>query len=98
MEGSTPLANPVLSQATPSRPAPVSTTRPDASETLKLILAQLEDAKAEDTVTIDLIGKTAITDYMVVTSGRSNRQVGAIADRLQKALAEAGIKGVRVEG
>jgi ribosome-associated protein len=72
--------------------------RPDASETLKLILAQLEDAKAEETVTIDLSGKTAIADYMVVTSGRSNRQVGAIADRLQKAFSEAGIKGVRVEG
>ena len=37
--------------------------------------------KAEDTVTIDLTGKSTIADTMVVTSGRSNRQVGAIADR-----------------
>jgi ribosome-associated protein len=65
---------------------------------LKLVLAQLEDAKAEDTIAIDLTGKTTIADAMVVTSGRSNRQVGAIADRLLKALAEAGVKGVRVEG
>jgi ribosome-associated protein len=72
--------------------------RPGAPETLKLVLAQLEDAKAEDTITIDLSGKTAIADFMVVTSGRSNRQVGAIADRLLKALAESGCKGVRVEG
>jgi len=63
-----------------------------------LILAQLEDAKAEETTTIDLTGKTAIADTMVVTSGRSNRQVGAIADRLTTALSEAGVKGVRVEG
>jgi ribosome-associated protein len=35
---------------------------------------------------------------MVVTCGRSNRQVGAIADRLLKSLHEAGVKGVRVEG
>ena len=35
---------------------------------------------------------------MVVTSGRSNRQVGAIADRLLKTLGAAGVKGVRVEG
>lgn len=85
-------------QAMESRPDAVSTTRPDAPETLKLVLAQLEDAKAEDTITIDLTGKTTIGDYMVVTSGRSNRQVASIADRLLKAFAEAGIKGVRVEG
>ena len=72
--------------------------RPDAAETLNLILAQLEDAKAEDTVTIDLNGKTTIADHMVVSSGRSNRQVGAIADRLLKALSDAKVGGVRVEG
>ena len=65
---------------------------------MQLILAQLEDAKAEDTITIDLTGKTTIADAMVVTSGRSNRQVGAIAERVLKALADAGIRGVRVEG
>ena len=96
--GKTTLSSSALSQAAASRPDPVSAPRPDAPETLKLILAQLEDAKAEETVTIDLVGKTAIADFMVVTSGRSNRQVGAIADRLLKALSEAGVKGVRVEG
>jgi ribosome-associated protein len=65
---------------------------------LKLILVQLEDAKAEDTTTIDLTGKSTIADTMVVTCGRSNRQVGAIADRLLKALETAGVKGMRVEG
>jgi ribosome-associated protein len=88
----------MLSQATGSRPEPASAVRPDAKEALNLILAQLEDAKAEDTITIDLEGKTTIADYMVVTSGRSNRQVGAIADRLLKALAEHGVSGARVEG
>lgn len=80
------------------RPEAVSLLRPDAAETLKLVLAQLDDAKAEETITIDLVGKTALTDYMVVTTGRSNRQVGAIADRLLKAFSAAGIKGVRAEG
>src|SRR5690606_35342031 len=92
------LSTPVPTQAHPNRPDPVLMARPDASETVKLILAQLDDAKAEDTITIDLSGKTTIADFMVVTSGRSNRQVGAIADRLLKALGEVGIKGVRVEG
>ena len=54
--------------------------------------------KAEDTVTIDLTGKTTIADTMVVTSGRSSRQVGAIADRVLEDLNDAGVKGVRVEG
>jgi ribosome-associated protein len=72
--------------------------RPDTQETLRLVLARIDDLKAEDTVTIDLAGKTSIADFMIVTSGRSNRQVGAIADHLLKDLAEAGVRGVRVEG
>ena len=54
--------------------------------------------KAEDTVTIDLTGKTSIADAMVVTSGRSNRHVGACADRVVDGLKQAGIPDVRVEG
>jgi ribosome-associated protein len=54
--------------------------------------------KAEDTVTIDLNGKTSIADVMVVTSAKSHRQVGAIAHHLLKDLAQAGLPGVRVEG
>ena len=38
--------------------------------------------KAEDTVEIDLTGKTSLADTMIVTSGRSHRHVGAIADRV----------------
>jgi ribosome-associated protein len=79
------------------KPAPVS-QRPDAKETLRLILARLEDMKAEDTVTIDLTGKTSIADAMVVTSGRSNRHVGAVADRVMEGLKAAGVPDVRIEG
>ena len=62
-----------------------------------MVLAQLDDMKAEDIVTIDLNGKSSIGDYMVVSSGRSNRHVGSIADRVIDDLARAGIK-TRVEG
>jgi ribosome-associated protein len=72
--------------------------RPDAAETLRLVLAQLDDMKAEDTVTIDLNGKSSIADYMVVTSGRSNRHVGAVADNVLKDLHKAGVANLRVEG
>ncbi len=50
--------------------------------------------KAEDSVTIDLTGKTSIGDYMVVTCGRSKRHVGAVADHMVKDLKKAGIGGV----
>jgi len=72
--------------------------RPDAKETLRIVLARLDDMKAEDTVSIDLTGKTSIADAMVVTCGRSNRHVGSIADRVVEGLKEAGIPDVRVEG
>ena len=78
-------------------PEPVS-KRPDAAETLRLILARLDDMKAEDTVTIDLTGKTSIADTMVVTSGRSHRHVGAVADRVIEGLEQAGVPDMHVEG
>ena len=72
--------------------------RPDADETLNLILSRLDDMKAEETVTIDLRGKSSITDYMIVTSGRANRHVGAIAENVAKSLKENGIAAPHVEG
>ncbi len=71
---------------------------PTAEETLRTVLARLEDMKAEDSVVIDLTGKSSIGDYMVVTSGRSQRHVGAVADHLVKDIEKAGVARVRVEG
>src|SRR6478735_341157 len=79
-------------------PAAKSSTRPAAEDTLKLILSSLDDMKAEETVTIDLHGKSSIADYMIVTTGRVNRHVGAIADHLVKELHKSGVKSVHVEG
>jgi ribosome-associated protein len=98
-KGKAPLPTSALSRARTRRaPAKASKARPDAQETLRLVLASIDDLKAEDTVTIDLTGKTTIADAMVVTSGRSTRQVGAIADHLLKDLTAAGLRDVRVEG
>jgi ribosome-associated protein len=63
-----------------------------------LILASVEDMKAENTVEIDLAGKTSLADTMVITSGRSQRHVGAIADRVIKDLKENGFGTAKVEG
>jgi ribosome-associated protein len=70
----------------------------DATKTLSLILSRLEDMKAEETVTIDLRGKSAYSDYMIVTTGRANRHVGAIAENVTKGLKENGVKNIHVEG
>ncbi|QKV20719.1 ribosome silencing factor [Oricola thermophila] len=61
-------------------------------------MESLEDSKAEDIVSINIQGKSAMADYMVVASGRSHRHVGAVAEQLLRALKEAGHGTARVEG
>ncbi len=63
-----------------------------------MVLKSLEDAKAEDPVLIDLTGKSPLADYMVVATGRSQRHVSAIAERLIGDLKDAGCGTIRVEG
>ncbi len=65
---------------------------------VKQIVHWLDQAKAEEIVTIDLAGKTSIGDFMIVASGRSDRHVGAIADKVQDKLREAGHGRARIEG
>ncbi|WP_372892596.1 ribosome silencing factor [Rhodosalinus sp.] len=65
---------------------------------LSRILGVLDDSKADDIVTIDLRGKSAMADHMVICSGRSARQVSSIADRLVDTLKQdLGVRA-RVEG
>jgi ribosome-associated protein len=65
---------------------------------LKDIVHWLDEAKAEEVVTIDLAGKSSIGDFMVIASGRSDRHVGAIAEQIQRKLREKGLGRVRIEG
>ena len=53
---------------------------------LERILTSLDDDKAEDVVQIDLRGKSAMADYMIICSGRSSRQVAAISEKLADRL------------
>jgi ribosome-associated protein len=62
------------------------------------IVHWLDEAKAEEIVTIDLAGKTSIGDFMLIATGRSDRHVGAIAEQISKKLKEQGLGRVRVEG
>ena len=62
------------------------------------LLSRLDEDKAQDLVLIDLKGKSAMADAMIVASGRSHRHVGAIADHLLRTLKEHGLGKARVEG
>ncbi len=65
---------------------------------LARILSSLDDDKAEDVVTIDLRGRSSVADYMVVCSGRSSRQVAAIAEKLVERLKQEFGRTCKVEG
>ena len=60
------------------------------SDLLQRILVSLDDDKAENIVTINLEGRSALCDAAVIASGRSSRHVGAMADHLARKLKEAG--------
>jgi nicotinate-nucleotide adenylyltransferase len=70
----------------------------DTAAMLALVRHSLDEDKAEDVVVIDLKGKSAFADYMVIASGRSNRQVVAIAEHLADRLKQAGHGYTPVEG
>lgn len=68
----------------PARKPPVQ------SDLLQRVLASLDDDKAENIVTIDLEGRSALCDAAVIASGRSSRHVAAMADHLARRLKESG--------
>ena len=61
-------------------------------------MTELEDAKGEEIVVIDLAGKSDIADFMVIASGQSDRQLSAMTDRLLRRFKDAGMGSVPVEG
>ena len=68
-------------------------------ETLReLVVETLNDMKARDIEVMDVRGKTAITDYMIVASGTSDRHVKAIAETVAYKSKEAGENPLGMEG
>jgi ribosome-associated protein len=63
-----------------------------------LVLSQLDDDQAQEIVSIPLAGKSSIADHMVIASGRSTRQVAAMAQKLAERIKQAGLGPVRLEG
>ena len=63
-----------------------------------LVVAALEDVKAQDIVRLDVKGLTTVTDYMIVASGTSSRHVKALADAVAEKSREAGHRPAGIEG
>lgn len=67
-------------------------------DALSVVLTRLDEEQAIDVVSIDLDGKSDMADAMIVASGRNQRHVGAIADKIARDLKDAGFKEVSIEG
>lgn len=92
MTGGSPLSTTV-----PSAQTPTATAAETSDQLLARILSSLDDDKAEDIVTIDLRGRSAMADHMVIASGRNARQVASIAEKLLDRLKQSG-RSARIEG
>lgn len=74
-------------------------TEPSVLDGLQtMIVASLEDDKAENIVTLDLSGKAMFCDRMVIATGLADRQISAMAQHIVEKLHQAGQKRVPVEG
>lgn len=68
-------------------------------DSLKDFIAdKADDMKAEDIVTIDVIGKSNITDYMVICTGNSKRHVSSIAENVAKEAKSIGLTPYGIDG
>ena len=69
-----------------------------SKQLMKVTLESLDNDKGIDIVSIDLIGRSSIADYMVVVSGNTVRQVTAMANNLIKKYKEVGLRLPSPEG
>ncbi|MCP5387191.1 MAG: ribosome silencing factor [Novosphingobium sp.] len=82
--------------ATPGVPTPLPRSEPGSLH--ELILKSLDDDQAQELVSIPLEGKSSIADHMVIASGRSTRQVAAMAQKLAERIKQGGFGHARIEG
>ena len=87
---------PAVAGKSPSRP--LRKAGSDAEALHALVMASLDDDQAQDVISIALEGKSSIADHMVIGSGRSTRQVAAMAQKLAERIKAAGFGSSRIEG
>ena len=76
----------------------IAGTDPEPGSMLDLVLTSLDEDQAQEVITIPLQGKSSMADHMVIASGRSTRQVAAIAQKLAERLKQGGFGNPRIEG
>ena len=84
--------------AVPGAASPSKSSDSSVDALHALILHQLDEDQAQETISIPLAGKSSIADHMVIASGRSTRHVSAIADKLAQRIKQEAGRTVRVEG
>lgn len=70
----------------------------DAEQLSEVAVRALQDVKAQDIHVMDVRDITSITDYMIIASGTSNRQVRALANNLAEECKKTGNKVLGMEG
>ncbi|MBI1273704.1 MAG: ribosome silencing factor [Alphaproteobacteria bacterium] len=94
--------------AAPKKPAPKKLAAPSRQRTASpagvpeqlrdLALRALDGRKAENVMTVDLRGRSAIADYLIIATGRSSRQIAALADGVREVVMKSGSPPPRIEG
>jgi len=67
-------------------------------EKTRIVVDAALDVKAEDVVALDVREQSSFADVFVIATGRSDRQVRAIADAIEQAAKKAGVPPLGVEG
>lgn len=68
------------------------------NEITDLIQNSLEDMKAVDIVSLDVVGKSSLTDILFFATGNSTRHVKSIAEEVGIKAKEAGFDILGIEG
>ncbi|NVN11036.1 ribosome silencing factor [Nguyenibacter vanlangensis] len=106
--GTHAVAGAVKAPGTPRKKAavagPAKAVKREPAETsllekyLSIITESIADNKGEDIVVLDLTGRAAFADRMVIATGLADRQIAAMAAHIERKLGDAGSKRVLIEG
>lgn len=69
-----------------------------AEQLLKLVETELEERKAHQIATLDVRGKTSITDFMVIATATSTRHAKSLCDYVVEKVKENDLQPLGVEG
>jgi len=80
------------------RPRPESTSGLETEDAVMIAAHAASDKKAADLVVLDLRKVASFTEYFVICTGTSTRQVQAISDAVEEALRKNGKRPLHIEG